>query len=121
VNEEIKNYVTQISLSINNVVASDLGTYICIAKNSLGESNGAIKLSGNKGTIIDSLIETLRKLFQRELPLVQNHLRSLIYPHCSLQHFKNIPGRWLAFSFPSLITIRLPFNFQTSSSITSSK
>ncbi|CAB4058947.1 HNT [Lepeophtheirus salmonis] len=42
--KETKNYVTYVRLHIRNVSSSDFGTYACFAKNSLGESDGTIKL-----------------------------------------------------------------------------
>ena len=42
-----KSYITKVSLTIRNIKETDFGTYLCVAKNSLGESDGTIKLSGN--------------------------------------------------------------------------
>ena len=46
--QDMKNYVTHMSLEIFKLEPTDFGTYFCVAKNSLGESNGAIKLTGSK-------------------------------------------------------------------------
>jgi hypothetical protein len=42
----MKNYVTHVALDIFRIEPSDFGTYYCVAKNSLGESDGAIRLTG---------------------------------------------------------------------------
>ena len=42
----MKNYVTLVSLDIMKLEQTDFGTYFCVAKNSLGESDGAIRLTG---------------------------------------------------------------------------
>ena len=42
----VKSYITKVSLTMRNIRAPDFGTYLCVAKNSLGESDGTIKLSG---------------------------------------------------------------------------
>ena len=45
---EVNNkFVTQVTLVILDVSLHDFGTYACVAKNPLGESDGIIKLSGN--------------------------------------------------------------------------
>ena len=44
--QNAKSYITTVSLTITNVRSNDFGTYLCVAKNSLGESDGTIKLSG---------------------------------------------------------------------------
>ena len=44
--QSAKSYITTVSLTITNVRSNDFGTYLCVAKNSLGESDGTIKLSG---------------------------------------------------------------------------
>ena len=41
-----KSYITKVTLTIKNIISNDYGTYLCVAKNSLGESDGTIKLSG---------------------------------------------------------------------------
>ena len=38
---------TEVTLTILNLKAKDFGTYLCVAKNSLGKQDGTIKLSGN--------------------------------------------------------------------------
>uniref|UniRef100_A0AAR5PXC6 Ig-like domain-containing protein n=2 Tax=Dendroctonus ponderosae TaxID=77166 RepID=A0AAR5PXC6_DENPD len=45
-------YKVFMKLTIKNVSISDFGTYKCIAKNSLGETDGAIKLYRNQKTAI---------------------------------------------------------------------
>ena len=42
----MKKFVTQVTLNILNVDQKDFGTYECVAKNPLGESDGTINLSG---------------------------------------------------------------------------
>ena len=42
----MKNYITHVSLDIIKIEPTDFGTYFCVAKNSLGELDGAIKLQG---------------------------------------------------------------------------
>lgn len=54
------------NLTIRNVSASDFGTYTCIAKNSLGETDGTIKLEGNKQTPQQDDLK--KKLFYRNNP-----------------------------------------------------
>ena len=44
--KEVKTFVTQFTLVILDVTNHDFGTYACVAKNPLGESDGTIKLSG---------------------------------------------------------------------------
>ena len=44
--KEVKKFVTQVTLVILDVTHHDFGTYACVAKNPLGESDGTIKLSG---------------------------------------------------------------------------
>ena len=46
VHKEMKKFVTQVTLNILNVDQRDFGTYECVAKNPLGESDGTINLSG---------------------------------------------------------------------------
>ena len=46
VRQQVNNYVTRVSLKIFNVKKEDFGTYYCVAKNSLGKSDGLVKLSG---------------------------------------------------------------------------
>ena len=43
---EAKKFVTQLTLTILNVNKQDFGMYECVAKNSLGQSDGTIRLSG---------------------------------------------------------------------------
>lgn len=45
VHKEMKKFVTQVTLNILNVDQRDFGTYECVAKNPLGESDGTINLS----------------------------------------------------------------------------
>lgn len=40
-------------LKIRNVGANDFGTYRCVAKNSLGETDGNIKLDGKSNTMLN--------------------------------------------------------------------
>lgn len=40
-------------LKIKNITKDDFGFYKCIAKNSLGETDGIIKLDGNFSTLVD--------------------------------------------------------------------
>uniref|UniRef100_A0A182X632 I-set domain-containing protein n=1 Tax=Anopheles quadriannulatus TaxID=34691 RepID=A0A182X632_ANOQN len=40
-------YTKYMSLKIRNVGPADFGSYRCVAKNSLGETDGLIKLDGN--------------------------------------------------------------------------
>ncbi|KAH1028471.1 hypothetical protein HUJ05_001826, partial [Dendroctonus ponderosae] len=53
-------YKVFMKLTIKNVSISDFGTYKCIAKNSLGETDGAIKLYHSK--------EFLREVFNPSTP-----------------------------------------------------
>ena len=48
----MKKFVTQVTLNILNVDQRDFGTYECVAKNPLGESDGTINLSGMISEII---------------------------------------------------------------------
>ena len=41
-------YTIFMRLKIRNITNRDFGTYRCVARNSLGESDGAIKLYGKK-------------------------------------------------------------------------
>ena len=50
IREYLKSYTTKLSLTIKNVRDTDFGTYRCLAKNSLGDSDGSIKLSGTATT-----------------------------------------------------------------------
>lgn len=43
---EEKDYNKDMVLIIHNVTRSDFGSYRCVAKNSLGETDGLIKLEG---------------------------------------------------------------------------
>ena len=52
VHKEMKKFVTQVTLNILNVDQRDFGTYECVAKNPLGESDGTINLSGMISEII---------------------------------------------------------------------
>jgi hypothetical protein len=56
----MKNYVTHVSLDIFRLEPSDFGTYFCVAKNSLGESNGAIKLTGSEINLNDRFFAVLQ-------------------------------------------------------------
>lgn len=40
-------------LKIKNITKEDFGFYKCIAKNSLGETDGIIKLDGNNSILVD--------------------------------------------------------------------
>ncbi|XP_059082231.1 lachesin-like isoform X1 [Tigriopus californicus] len=42
--EKSDDHITHTKLHINDVQQNDLGTYLCVAKNSLGQQDGAIKL-----------------------------------------------------------------------------
>lgn len=42
------------NLTIRNVSSTDFGTYTCVAKNSLGETDGTIKLEGNTYTSLNA-------------------------------------------------------------------
>lgn len=47
VTEQIENgYKITMRITINNVNSTDFGSYRCVAKNSLGETDGTIKLYG---------------------------------------------------------------------------
>ena len=66
IREYLKSYTTKLSLTIKNVRDTDFGTYRCLAKNSLGDSDGSIKLSGtantqNKTSLIIILLGDLNK------------------------------------------------------------
>ena len=52
VHKEMKKFVTQVTLNILDVDQRDFGTYECVAKNPLGESDGTINLSGMISEII---------------------------------------------------------------------
>jgi hypothetical protein len=52
----MKKFVTQVTLNILNVDQRDFGTYECVAKNPLGESDGTINLSG-------MILETISTVF----------------------------------------------------------
>ncbi len=52
----MKNYITHVSLDIIKIEPTDFGTYFCVAKNSLGELDGAIKL---QGSLLDYNMENL--------------------------------------------------------------
>ena len=43
----VKSYITKVSLTIRSIQQADFGTYHCVAKNSLGESDGTVRLEGN--------------------------------------------------------------------------
>ena len=66
IREYLKSYTTKLSLTIKNVRDTDFGTYRCLAKNSLGDSDGSIKLSGtatiqNKTSLIIILLGDFNK------------------------------------------------------------
>ena len=44
-------YVKHMRLKIRNVGPSDFGSYRCVAKNSLGETDGLIKLDGESCSV----------------------------------------------------------------------
>jgi len=50
--QDTKNYVTLVSLEIIGLEPSDFGTYFCVAKNSLGDSDGAIRLTGLTSSMV---------------------------------------------------------------------
>lgn len=56
VHKEVKKFVTQVTLTIMDVNRHDFGSYFCVAKNPLGESDGSIKLSGNIRSVISILL-----------------------------------------------------------------
>ncbi|XP_071749567.1 lachesin isoform X2 [Lepeophtheirus salmonis] len=68
--KETKNYVTYVRLHIRNVSSSDFGTYACFAKNSLGESDGTIKLYENKN------IQTISSSTSNDINNQQSQRRS---------------------------------------------
>jgi len=43
--QQVNNYVTRVSLKIFDVKKDDFGVYFCVAKNSLGNSDGPVTLS----------------------------------------------------------------------------
>merc|ERR1712045_653882 len=43
--QQVNNYVTRVSLKIFDVKKEDFGVYFCVAKNSLGSSDGPVTLS----------------------------------------------------------------------------
>lgn len=49
----VNGYMKFMKLKIRNVGANDFGTYRCVAKNSLGETDGNIKLDGKSNTILN--------------------------------------------------------------------
>lgn len=51
----VNGYMKFMKLKIRNVGANDFGTYRCVAKNSLGETDGNIKLDGKSNTILNRL------------------------------------------------------------------
>ena len=46
VRQQVNNYITKVTLRIIDVRKEDFGVYYCVAKNSLGQSDGPVKLSG---------------------------------------------------------------------------
>ena len=44
--KHVEKHVTKVTLVILDVSLRDFGSYSCVAKNPLGESDGTIKLSG---------------------------------------------------------------------------
>jgi hypothetical protein len=46
VHQNVKKYVTHVTLVILKVDKDDFGTFSCVAKTPLGESDGIIKLTG---------------------------------------------------------------------------
>lgn len=57
------------NLTIRNVSSSDFGTYTCVAKNSLGETDGTIKLEGNKQTSSTKWLFWKKICFTEIIPL----------------------------------------------------
>ena len=49
--EEVEGYRLHSRLTINNVNSGDYGAYKCVSKNSLGETEGQIRLYGEGGGI----------------------------------------------------------------------
>lgn len=45
VRQQVSNYITRVTMKIFNVQKEDFGVYYCVAKNSLGVSDGPVKLS----------------------------------------------------------------------------
>ena len=76
VNSE-KSYKVQMTLRIRDLSASDFTTYKCFARNSLGSTQGSIKLYGNL-PLIQFILLSLLLTFSFSLPL------SLLYTYCLL-------------------------------------
>ena len=49
--EEVEGYRLHSRLTIKSVIEADYGAYKCVSKNSLGETEGQIRLYGKHGTL----------------------------------------------------------------------
>lgn len=63
--EDMLNYKTVMRLTINPVTKNDYGTYKCVSRNSLGETEGSIKLY-RKDSFLLAVNETVVFGFGRE-------------------------------------------------------
>ena len=50
--EEVEGYRLHSKLTIKSVIEGDYGAYRCVSKNSLGETEGQIRLYGNNHKIM---------------------------------------------------------------------
>ena len=92
IREYLKSYTTKLSLTIKNVRDTDFGTYRCLAKNSLGDSDGSIKLSGtattqNKTSLIIILLGDLKGVSTHAFNTI--HVPFTIWDNifCNLNHW----------------------------------
>lgn len=50
-------------LTVKNLTNSDFGNYRCISKNSLGETEGSIRVYGKIKTVLSNYVSTRNKLY----------------------------------------------------------
>uniref|UniRef100_T1GML8 Ig-like domain-containing protein n=1 Tax=Megaselia scalaris TaxID=36166 RepID=T1GML8_MEGSC len=69
VTEQIENgYKITMRITIKNVNSTDFGSYRCVAKNSLGETDGTIKLYGKNFYYLSFLLSTFLVYFLFHVP-----------------------------------------------------
>lgn len=63
------SYRTHMKLTVRNIQAGDFGNYKCVSKNSLGETEGSIRLYGKFKIITHSYMNLTDNFMSTEIPL----------------------------------------------------
>lgn len=66
-------FEAEMSMTIKNIRREDLGSYICVAKNSLGDVESKIRLYGNYFTLLFNFFVS-SSLFITTVPYIKDNL-----------------------------------------------